>query len=39
MDRAQKEIQLEKDKAWSELKQQVGELSVQLAAKVIDDSL
>ena len=39
LDRAQKEIQLEKDKAWSELKQQVGELSVQLAAKVIDDSL
>ena len=39
LDRAQKEIQLEKDKAWAELKQQVGELSVLLASKVIDESL
>lgn len=39
LERAQREIQLEKEKAWAEMKQQVGELSVLLASKVIDESL
>jgi len=39
LDRAQREVQLEKEKAWAELKQQVGELAVLLASKVINASL
>src|SRR5690606_1816875 len=38
-ERAQREIQLEKEKAWAELKQQVGELSVLLASKVINETI
>ncbi|NLM41298.1 MAG: F0F1 ATP synthase subunit B [Firmicutes bacterium] len=39
LERAQREIQLEKEKAWAELKQQVGELSVLLASKVINETI
>ena len=37
--RAQEETRLEKEKAWAELKESVGELSLLLASKVIEDSL
>lgn len=37
--RAQEGIELEKEKAWAELKEQVGELSLLLASKVVNDSL
>ncbi len=37
--RAQEETRLEKEKAWAELKTQVGELSLLLASKVIQESL
>lgn len=37
--RAQEITELEKEKAWSELKEQVGELSLLLASKVINQSL
>lgn len=37
--RAQEAIELEKEKAWAELKEQVGELSLLLASKVVNDSL
>lgn len=37
--RAQEVTDLEKEKAWAELKGQVGELSLLLASKVINDSL
>ena len=37
LNRAQREIQLEKEKAWAELKQHLGELSVLLASKVINE--
>jgi F-type H+-transporting ATPase subunit b len=39
LNRARREIQLEKEKAWAELKQHLGELSVLLASKVINESL
>ena len=38
LNRAQREIQLVKEKAWAELKQHLGELSVLLASKVINES-
>ncbi len=37
--RAQEVIELEKEKAWAELKEQVAELSLLLASKVITQSL
>ena len=39
IERAQRAMQLEREKAWAELKQQVGKLSVLLASKVINESL
>jgi F-type H+-transporting ATPase subunit b len=37
--RAQEVAELEREKAWAELKKQVGELSLLLASKVIDEAL
>lgn len=37
--RAQEVTELEKEKAWAELKEQIGELSLLLASKVISQSL
>lgn len=37
--RAQEVTELEREKAWAELKDQVGELSLLLASKVINESL
>ncbi|NLJ73990.1 MAG: F0F1 ATP synthase subunit B [Firmicutes bacterium] len=37
--RAQEETRLEKEKAWAELRESVGELSLLLASRVIDESL
>lgn len=39
MRRTREETRLEKEKAWAELKTQVGELSLLLASKVIHESL
>ncbi|NMA99937.1 MAG: F0F1 ATP synthase subunit B [Firmicutes bacterium] len=39
IERAEKAAQLEQEKAWAEIKTQVGELSLLLASKVIQESL